>query len=73
MALTRTLEDAETLVTKAPVFATTERADTNFEEPYTPNIGYPPFPYTAFIYEVAAGAVVLEYTANMEYPVCGNT
>jgi hypothetical protein len=40
---------------------------------YVPNIGYPPFPYTAFIYAPAAGAAVFEYTANIEYAFDGNT
>jgi hypothetical protein len=55
-----------------PVFPTTDRALTYFPVSNVPNIGYPPFPYTAFIYADAAGAVVFEYTANIEYAVLGN-
>ena len=66
MADTTTLEEAATLATSAPVFAATDRADTNLDEPNIPNIGNPLDPYSAFIYAAAVGAVVFEYTANME-------
>jgi hypothetical protein len=62
-----------TVAAKAPVFATTDLADTFLFTSYTPSIGNPPFPYTAFMYANDAGAVVLEYTANMEYALIGNT